>query len=177
MVSAAWRCAGFVLAVVNPEQEKTVNEYDAANRLLSKEVFAHKADANPVKRVSYQYNALNQYEGYRQSVEGSEPHSPVDGANGEQSVGECGSDPCFMTEHYQYNELNQLTQVTVDFGAFSKSYSYSYYPDGLKKTYTNPEGETCTYYYNKNNQFQAIIIPGHGQMSIDSFKWLAPQRK
>tara|TARA_R110001583_G_scaffold65826_1_gene189943 strand:+ start:1058 stop:1438 length:381 start_codon:yes stop_codon:yes gene_type:complete len=41
---------------------------------------------------------------------------------------------------YSYNALNQLVSVTTDFGAFQKTIGYSYYPNGLKKSYTNPEG-------------------------------------
>ncbi len=38
---------------------------------------------------------------------------------------------------------------------FDKSYSYTYYDNGLKKTYTGPEGVTYTYAYNDNNQLTA----------------------
>lgn len=48
-------------------------------------------------------------------------------------------------------------------------------PNGLKKTYTTPEGITYTYYYNKNNQFTAVHIPGSGQLSRGNFYWLQPQ--
>ena len=76
---------------------------------------------------------------------------------------------------YTYTPLNQLASTTVDFGGFEKTYSYSYYPNGLKKTYTNPEGIIYTYYYNKNNQLQAVHIPGNGQLAWADYQWLVPQ--
>ena len=68
----------------------------------------------------------------------------------------------------------------------------NYHPNGLKKTYTAPEGVTYTYYDDgqdspsavsagragtacKNNQFTAVHIPGSGQLSRGSFYWLQPQ--
>ena len=51
----------------------------------------------------------------------------------------------------------------------------AYYPNGLKHTYTNPEGITYTYYYNKNNQLTAVHIPGQGQLTWSDFQWLMPQ--
>ncbi|MBW2603598.1 MAG: hypothetical protein JRE28_04680 [Deltaproteobacteria bacterium] len=35
----------------------------------------------------------------------------------------------------------------VDLGPFSLAYDYTYYANGLKRTFTGPDGQTLTYYY------------------------------
>jgi RHS repeat-associated protein len=162
----AYDANGNLETVTNPEQEKTLNAYDNANRLSKTEVFAHKDNTNPVKVITYNYNTNNQYEGYSQAL-GSDPTGLT-------------PDVIALSESYTYNTLNQLESVTATFplsggGTFTKTYSYTYYPNGLKKTYTNPEGITYTYYYNKNNQIAAVHIPGKGQLAWTDFQWLVPQ--
>ncbi len=157
---------GNLIAQINPEQEKTTYAYDQANRRVKTAVYANKNDSRPVKVVNIHVNDNNQLTGYRQTL----------GTNSEgQPHLEATPDILPLSETYTYTTLNQIDTVTVDFGSFQKSYRYTYYPNGLKKTYTNPEGITYTYYYNKNNQIVAIHIPGEGQISYTNFKWLVPQ--
>ncbi|WP_226877165.1 RHS repeat-associated core domain-containing protein [Microbulbifer hainanensis] len=161
---------GNLVAVTNPEQEERAYSYDDANRLSKLQVYANKDSAQPIKVVDYHYNAKAQYTGYTQAPGADTANATADIVN--------------HRETYSYDSLNRLELVTVDYfgeGAqaaeivFSKSYSYSYYGNGLKKTYTNPEGITYTYYYNKNNQLAAVHIPGEGQLAWTDFDWLAPQ--
>ncbi|MCQ3830615.1 RHS domain-containing protein [Microbulbifer elongatus] len=161
---------GNLVEVINPQQQKRGYTYDDANRLSKLEVFAHKDNAQPVKVVDYRYNDKAQYTGYTQ-------RPGVDTANATADIVHHG-------ETYTYDALNRLESVQVDYYgegaqaaeiAFSKSYSYTYYGNGLKKTYTNPEGITYTYYYNKNNQLAAVHVPGEGQLAWTDFDWLAPQ--
>ncbi|WP_226662909.1 RHS repeat-associated core domain-containing protein [Microbulbifer aggregans] len=161
---------GNLVEVINPQQEKRSYSYDDANRLSKLEVFAQKDNAQPVKVVDYSYNSKGQYTGYTQQP-------GADTANATADIVHHG-------ETYTYDALNRLESVQVDYYgegdkaaeiAFSKGYSYSYYGNGLKKTYTNPEGITYTYYYNKNNQLAAVHVPGEGQLAWTNFNWLAPQ--
>ncbi|MDO3383999.1 RHS repeat-associated core domain-containing protein [Gilvimarinus algae] len=148
-------------AHITPMGEVTRMQYDAANRLVASELFASTEQAQPVKRVTYNVAGRDRYTGYQQSL-------GTDAANRTADI-------IALSGSYTYNGLGQVTSVTVNFGAFSKSYQYTYYPNGLKKTYTNPEGVTYTYYYNKNNQFAALHIPGAGQISHTNFQWMQPQ--
>ena len=52
---------------------------------------------------------------------------------------------------------------------------YTYYDNGLKKTYTGPEGVTYTYAYNDNNQLTEVRIPGHGSITHTSYNWTRPE--
>lgn len=56
----------------------------------------------------------------------------------------------------QYDDLNRKTQETVNYGAFTKTYSYSYDAKGNKQSYTSPEGTQYSYGYNKNGQLKTI---------------------
>ncbi|WP_345552423.1 RHS repeat-associated core domain-containing protein [Microbulbifer aestuariivivens] len=161
---------GNLVEVINPQQEMRGYSYDDANRLSKLEVFAQKDNTQPVKVVDYHYNAKAQYTGYTQQP-------GADTANATADIVHHG-------ETYTYDALNRLESVRVDYYgegaqaaeiAFSKSYSYTYYGNGLKKTYTNPEGITYTYYYNRNNQLAAVHVPGEGQLAWTNFNWLAPQ--
>ncbi len=161
---------GNLITVINPQQQKHSYSHDDANRLNKLQVYAHTGNTQPVKVVDYHYNEKAQYTGYTQQP-------GTDTAN-------ATADIVHHRESYSYDKLNRLESVAVDYYgegekstaiAFSKSYSYSYYGNGLKKTYTNPEGITYTYYYNKNNQLAAVHIPGEGQLAWINFNWQAPQ--
>lgn len=155
---------GNLVSSINPQQEKTTYEFDRANRLVKTRVFANKDHTHPIKVINYHFDDKNQLTGWNQQASTMLPEGVIPTA-----------DVIPLSETYTYNNLQQLESVTVNFGSFSKSYSYTYYPNGLKKTYTNPEGITYTYYYNKNNQLMAVHIPGEGQISWANFEWMVPQ--
>src|SRR5690606_37657495 len=75
---------------------------------------------------------------------------------------------------YTYNLLGRLETVTVNYGPFSKSHSYTYGVDGRRKTYTNPEGITYTYGYTPNGDFQSLTIPNEGTIAVTAYRWRAP---
>lgn len=155
---------GNLIQTLNPEQEKTVYEFDQANRLTTASVYANKDHTKPIKIIRYQHNVKNQLSGWTQEVGTGLPEGVAPTA-----------DVIALSETYTYTVLDQISSVTVNFGGFSKTYSYTYYPNGLKQTYTNPENITYTYYYNKNNQLIAVHIPGNGQITYTEFNWLVPQ--
>ncbi len=160
----AYDANGNVISSINPEQEKTVYEYDQANHLIKSSVFAQKDQTNPIKVVSYNINEKNQLDSWAQQVSSTLPNGVTPTA-----------DIISLAETYTYTNLGQLESVTASLGGFTKTYSYSYYPNGLKKTYTNAEGIIYTYYYNKNNQLIAVHIPNNGQITYAEFNWLMPQ--
>jgi large repetitive protein len=59
-----------------------------------------------------------------------------------------------------YDELGRKTSETVNYGAFSKTYGYSYDPQGNKASFTSPEGKVYTYSYDKNKQPTQIAYDG-----------------
>ncbi|MFH2043835.1 MAG: hypothetical protein ABIK92_01655 [Pseudomonadota bacterium] len=61
---------------------------------------------------------------------------------------------------YEWDELNRKTSETVNYGPFSKTYSYTYDNFSNKATFTTPEGKVYNYVYNKNNQPTSITFDG-----------------
>lgn len=155
---------GNLVTSINQEQEKTVHEYDRSNRLIKTSVYAHKDHTQPIKVINYSINNKDQMTGWSQSVSSGVPEGVASTA-----------DVIALSETFAYNNLGQLESVIAHFGSFSKTFSYTYYPNGQRKTYTNAEGITYTYYYNKNNQLMAVHIPGSGQISYAAFQWMMPQ--
>ena len=155
-----------LISIINAAEEKTSYDYDAANRVTESRVFSRKDSTHPIKVVHYHYNQGRQLSGYSQEVGTDDQGQPVS---------EITDDIMALSKTYTYTQRGQIESVTFDFGAFTKSYSYTYYPNGLRNTYTNPEGITYTYYYNKNNLLTAVHIPGSGQMNFTDFFWLRPQ--
>jgi len=64
---------------------------------------------------------------------------------------------------YTYDALGRKLSETVNFGPFTKSFSYSYYKNGLKQSFTAPDTTMYTYNYGDNNELQHIGIPGVGK--------------
>jgi RHS repeat-associated protein len=162
----AYDANGNLESTINPAQEKTVYTYDRANQLITTSVYATATSTQALKVITYNINALKQFTGYTQTLGTNGEGNPASGLT---------PDIIPLSETYTYTTLNQIESVTVNVGSFSKTYSYTYYPNGLKQTYTNPENITYTYYYNKNNQLTAVHIPGSGQLTYGDFNWLMPQ--
>lgn len=76
---------------------------------------------------------------------------------------------------YSHNALNQKLSETVDYGAFTKSYSYTYAANGLKKSFTGPDGIAIQYGYDQNNLLNSLQLPS-GALTVNSFNWLVPSK-
>lgn len=75
-----------------------------------------------------------------------------------------------------YDDLNRLLSETINHGATSLAYSYTYYPSGLVKTLTYPNGFTLTYGYDAHGGLQQIDVPGQGSITVNDWKWIAPTK-
>ncbi|MFH1147301.1 MAG: hypothetical protein V1736_06290 [Pseudomonadota bacterium] len=63
---------------------------------------------------------------------------------------------------------------TVNHGAFELPYSYTYYKNGKKKSFTAPGGVTYEYTYDAANQLESVLIPGQGYVTYNSYTWNRP---
>jgi large repetitive protein len=73
-----------------------------------------------------------------------------------------------------YDAANRKIGEAVNFGTFTRSYSYSYDGRGNKKSYTSPEGQVYTYTFNKNNQPTQIVF---GANTITyTYEWNRPKK-
>ncbi len=82
-----------------------------------------------------------------------------------------------VSESYAYTSRGKLQRVTTDFGPFSKTISYTYYANDWRKSFTNAEGITYSYSYNKNGTLQGIGIPAVGRIEYKDFDYLAPRQQ
>ena len=141
---------GLLETSTNPAGQITTYSYDDANQLTGTNFYINATaltNNTPNKTITFTYNDLGQLTGY------------ADGAT---------------SGTYTYDLIGQLTNVSVDYGPFIKNHSYTYDSGGRKTTYTNPEGVTYTYQYNKNNDFLGLAIPGEGQITVNTYQWLSP---
>jgi len=80
------------------------------------------------------------------------------------------------TASYGYDNRDRMQSAQIDFGPFQKGYGYSYYRNGLKKTYTDPEGKTYNYHYDQANRLGRIDIPDEGSLTVNAYRWNEPAR-
>ena len=78
------------------------------------------------------------------------------------------------TAEYVYDELHRKVSDTVNYGPFTLSASYTYYKNGMKMSYTGPDGVTYTYSYDANNQLTSVQIPGKGSITFTNQVWYQP---
>jgi len=179
-----------LIEVIDPEQRSTRFEYDRANRLIAE----IKQQNN--ERTEYQYDATGNLEiilsanGEKSQfiytdaglVTETKYYKQQSDTVAQKSITYNYNTVGLLSEYndgtssasYDYNANNQLTDININYGLFSKDYHYSYYPNGLKQSYTNPEGITYYYSYDGNGQLRTLNIPGEGQISINDYKWTAP---
>ena len=141
--------AGNRTAVYDTKGQKIAYDYNALNRLTQVRYYAAGDHANPVKIVDFTYDNLGNIKTYDDGTTSAE---------------------------YTYDDLQRKIGETVDYGPFTRSISYTYYANGLKKTFSDPDGAAINYIYDQNNRISGIAIPGQGQITYNSYQWNSPTR-
>jgi YD repeat-containing protein len=77
---------------------------------------------------------------------------------------------------YGYDDADRKISETVNYGAFTKTSSYTYYQNGLKQSFSMPDGTAYSYAYGDNNELVSISIPGHGAITYSGYTWFKPER-
>ena len=142
---------GQLETLTDPKGQVKKYAYDDTGRRVGESHYLTASDAaantNVVKTITYAYNDLNQPTDYN------------DGATQ-------------GTTRYDARNLRK-TGETVNYGLFNLSYSYDYSANGLKKSFTGPDGVTVNYSYDSNNQLSGITLPT-GTLTVNSYQWTAP---
>ena len=141
--------AGNRTAVYDTKGQKIAYDYNALNRLIQVRYYAAGDHANPVKIVDFTYDKLGNIKTYDDGTTSAE---------------------------YTYDDLQRKIGETVDYGPFTSSNSYAYYANGLKKTFSGPDGAAINYTYDENNRISRIAIPGQGQITYNTYQWNSPAR-
>jgi RHS repeat-associated protein len=132
-------------AVNDTKGQRIEYEYNEINRLAQVRYYSAGDHSNPVKTVGFTYDKLGDIKTYDDGI---------------------------TSAAYTYDDLQRKTMETVDYGPFSLSYSYDYYANGLKKSFTGPDGVGVTQYiYDANNRLAAIAVPGQGQITYNTYQW------
>ncbi|HUT69838.1 MAG TPA: Calx-beta domain-containing protein [Desulfatiglandales bacterium] len=137
------------ITVLDTKGQKISYEYNAINRLTKVRYYAAGDHDNPVKTVDFTYDKLGNVSTYNDGI---------------------------TSGTYTYDDLQRKISETVNYGPFSKSIAYTYYGNGLKKTFTGPDGVTISYTYDGNNRISDIAIPGQGQITYNTYQWNSPTR-
>jgi RHS repeat-associated protein len=162
----AYDRVGRLVKTTKPMGEVTTYEYDAGG---------NRSAVNDTKgqRIEYEYNQINRLAQVRYYAAGNHttPVKTVD-----FTYNKLGNiltyDDGITSAVYTYDDLQRKTMETIDYGPFSLSYSYDYYANGLKKSFTGPDGVGVTQYaYDANNRLTAIDVPGQGQINYNTYQW------
>ncbi|MGE0086302.1 MAG: RHS repeat-associated core domain-containing protein [Desulfococcaceae bacterium] len=139
--------AGSLIWKTDAKAQKTGYDYDDAGRMKTIRYYAA-SENTPQKTVNFDYYPNGTLKSY---------------ADGKTSAA------------YTYDKLNRKISETVNYGDFQLVYGYAYYKNGLKKTFTMPDGTVYGYTYDSNNQLTGIEIPGKGTIAYSAYKWNRPE--
>lgn len=173
-----------LIALTNAENQRTEFEYDSLGKL--------KKEIRPMKEeVTYEYDNLgrlwkiidakNQMTEYGYDSQGRlETVSYDDGKTVTLSYDVdnnlAGYNDGETSAEYDYDDMGRKTWERVNYGSFSKEYFYTYYGNGLKQTFTAPDGTMYEYSYGNNNELREVRIPGLGAITISDYTWNRPSK-
>ncbi|MCP4289030.1 MAG: RHS repeat protein, partial [Gammaproteobacteria bacterium] len=174
-----------LIALTDANNQRTRFEYDAVTGRLTKEL-------RPMNQATtYEYDNLGrlwkiidatlQITQYGYESQGRlQTITYADGKtvtlSYDADVNLAGYDDGITSATYTYDGLGRKLSETVDYGTFTKTFSYTYYQNGLKKTFTGPDGITYEYTYGGNNELREVRIPGVGAITIPEYTWKRPAK-
>ena len=140
--------AGNLVEKTDAKDQRTAYTYDDAGRLVQIDYFAADPPAAPVKTVVFSYDRAGNLTGY---------------------------DDGTTSAVYAYDPAGRKVSETVAYTqGLSLGYTYEYYKNGLKKTFTGPDGVIYTYSYDEANRLTGIQIPDTGMITVSAYDWNRP---
>ncbi len=179
-----------LLSVNDPENNTTAFQYDRANRKVREtrpmgDIIQYSYDPvgnlstvidakGQLKRYVYDDGLRNTEFSYFASI--SAPTADKVVTLSYDNVGNLiGYNDGITSAIYSYNSLNQKLSESVNYGSFSKSYSYTFAGNGLKESFTGPDGVIIRYSYDQNNLLNSVQMPG-GAFTVNSINWYMPSK-
>ena len=138
---------GNLTSVTDPKGQVKKYSYDDAGRRVGESHYLTAADTTAARTIAYSYTDLGRLNSWSDST--------ISGSTS-----------------YDTRSLRK-TGETINYGTFSLSYSYDYYANGFKKSFTGPDGVTINYGYDNNNQLSSIALPT-GTLTVNTYQWTAP---
>ncbi len=146
--SYTYNATGHVETRVDAKNQKIRTVYDDAGRVDRIEYYSAANDATPARTVDLTEN-------YRGNI--------TAWSEGGLSGGR------------EYDHAGRLRSEAVNYGPFSKSYSYTRDAAG-RKTGITQDGATATYAYDPAGKLLRIEVPGIGAVTVNAYQWTAPSR-
>jgi RHS repeat-associated protein len=143
----AYDGAGNLIRKVDPKNQKIEYGYDDAGRLGTVKYFSVSLDTSPGKTVGFTFDKAGNLKTYNDGV---------------------------TSGSYTYDDAYRKLSESVNYGGFSLGYSYTYYKNGQKKSFTDPSGITYEYGYDTNNQLSTLSIPNVGVTTYNKYTWTMP---
>ncbi|MCP4694077.1 MAG: RHS repeat protein, partial [Desulfobacterales bacterium] len=134
-------------AIIDSKGQRIEYEYNEINRLVQVNYFTAADHQTPVKIVDFTYDVLGNLLAWDDGI-----------ASGS----------------FTYDAMNRKTGETTDYGPFTLNQGYTYLPNGLKKSFTGPNGAVIGYSYDENNRLAGISIPGQGYITYSNHTWNSP---
>ena len=135
---------GDVIEKIDANEQKTIYGYNSISQLTDIDYYNQKDSQTSIKHVDLTYNLAGSLTGY---------------------------DDGQTTGIYSFDEIQQKTGVVINYGTFALNYGYTYYPNGLKKSFTDALGNTYHYQYDANNMLQSVTLPDKSLITVGDVKW------
>jgi RHS repeat-associated protein len=146
-IAYIYTATGQLDSMIDAKGQVKRHVYDDAGRRTGENHFTTASAGTPVKAITYTYNNRAGLTGYNDGT--------TQGATS-----------------YDVRQLRKAGEI-VNYGSFSLSYSVDYYANGLKKSFTGPDGVTVNYTYDTNNQLSAVQLP-IGNITVNTYQWYWP---
>ena len=146
--------AGNLQERVDPNGNKAVYSFDAGNRL--QQVKLYQANGTLERTLGYTWDENNNLAAWTDT---------------DHTLNQTAKSSMV------YDDANRKTSETVTYPAGNTmSYGYVYSPAGYKTGLTWPDGTQIGYGYSQHGMLESVTIPGEGTISVNQFKWTAPEK-
>ncbi len=182
---------GNLTKVIDPKQSATTYQYDRRNLL--------KVETKPMgQTMSYEYDgeanllsvidSKNQVMVFTYDDDGrltkEEHKTTVSATTTEKTVTYNYNKNGYLTAYndgttsatYTLDKLSRLQSSTINYGSFSKRFSYEYAKDQQVASFTNAEGIKSSYRYDKANRLSLIQIAGQGSIAYTEYEGYLPKK-
>ena len=162
------------LKETKPLGQQTAYQYDGAGNLISR--------TDSIGQVTaYAYDAAGKQTSISYSSTVSVPASTVTFTYNKAGMLLTWGDGT-ASGQFEYDQNYRKTSETVNFGnvgglnPYQLSYSYAYYLNGAKKTFTGPSGDIYQYNYDQANLLSGVTLPDSSTITYNAYSWTAPSR-
>jgi len=156
----SYDAAGNLHEKTDPLGNRFAYTYDAANRLI--EIKQFKADGALLRTTTQVWDANDNLTAWI-DLDATRP------AGQQQSSGSA-----------TFDDANRKTGETVNYpdprgGSFVLSYGQAFSLAGKKSRLTWADGTVIDYAYSLHGELESVAIPGEGTITVNKFKWTAPE--